>query len=48
MQETQKQNRDGTQKRTKGNLEEVMSPILRCHLLRLGRSFAAGKCPTHP
>ena len=46
-QEAQKEARDRTQKRTKGNLEEVMSPILRCHLLRLGRSLAAGKRPAH-
>ena len=46
-QESQKEARDGTQKRTKGNLEEVRSPILRFDLLRLGRLFAAGKRPTH-
>jgi hypothetical protein len=46
-QEAQNKNRDGSQKRTKGNLKEVMSPVLRCHLLRLGRSFVAGKRPSH-
>ena len=34
--------------RTKGNLKEVMSPILRGDLLRLGRLFAAGKRRSHP
>ena len=41
-QEAQKEARDGTQKRTKGNLEEVRSLILRFDLLRLGRLLAAG------
>ncbi len=47
MQEAQKETRDGTQKRTKGNLQVDRSPILRFDLLRLGRLFAAGKRPTH-
>ncbi len=47
MQEARTEARDGIQKRTKGNLEEVRLPILRFDLLRLGRLFAAGRRPTH-
>ncbi len=40
-QEAQKEARDGTQKRKKGNLEEVMSTTFRGDLLRLGRLFCS-------
>ncbi len=43
--EAQKEAPDGTQKRTKGNPEEVMSQILRGDVLRLGRLFARGSAP---
>ncbi len=47
-QESVKEARDGTQKRTKGNLEQVMPPILRGDLLRFGRFFAACRRSMQP
>ncbi len=44
-QEAQKEVRDGTQKRASGSLEEVMSPIIRGDLLRLGRFSRRGSAP---
>ncbi len=48
MQEAEREARDGTQKRTNGNLEEVTSTIIRGELPRLGGLFAAGAGPTQP
>ncbi len=48
MHKAEKEARDGTQKWTKGNLEEVTSPILRGALLRLRRFFAVGNRPAQP